>query len=61
MRGVINRLLDKLIAWMVGPKPKPCSRCGEPRDRGNQRLCKSCHADNMRAWRAERRYVRKAA
>lgn len=43
----------KIAGSVVSPgfATKPCSRCGTPRDRGRQRLCKQCHADNMRAWR----------
>lgn len=28
-----------------------CSRCQNPSDRKGQRLCKTCHAASMRAWR----------
>lgn len=33
--------------------PLPCSVCGEPRDRANQRYCRSCHAAYMRRWRSQ--------
>jgi hypothetical protein len=31
---------------------KMCSRCPRPRDQKNQRLCKACHAQDMRDRRA---------
>jgi len=34
------------------PEPlRPCSKCGQPRDRIGQRYCRGCHAANMRATR----------
>lgn len=35
----------------VSRETKTCSRCGRPRDRKGQRLCRECHASNMRALR----------
>jgi hypothetical protein len=31
---------------------KQCSRCGIEHNRKNQRYCLTCHAANMRTWRA---------
>jgi hypothetical protein len=31
---------------------KPCSMCGAPRDRKNQRYCRKCHREYIRARRA---------
>lgn len=56
MRGLLA-----FIRSLLWAHSKPCSRCGKPRDRGDQRLCKKCHRENMRDWRADRHYVRKAA
>lgn len=40
-------------------REKPCSRCGEPRDRPNQRLCKACHRESMKRWREAHEYIAK--
>jgi NMD protein affecting ribosome stability and mRNA decay len=39
------------VITRVSRETKPCSRCGRPRDRKGQRLCRECHAENMRARR----------
>ena len=37
-----------------------CSKCGKQHKRKGQRLCHTCHAENMRKWRAGRVYVPRA-
>lgn len=34
---------------------KYCSRCGEPRDRGDQRYCRRCHRQTQAEWRKRQR------
>lgn len=59
---------------MVPPKPEnassgqerarkghQCSRCPNPRRSASQRLCRTCHAENMRKWRAKEAQEWKAA
>lgn len=51
-----NQNLSKVLSKLGA---KPCSglqgrKCFRPRS-GNERLCKECHRDKMRAWRLKKK------
>jgi ribosomal protein L40E len=48
-------LLSARLHALAPPPALICSRCGGPRSSLKTRRCRTCHAHDMRAWRAARR------